>query len=117
MATQLIPKSIQIIWNILNVVTDEYIKINEITHILREKYKMKVTPSYVSNIVADMSYYNFIDTCQGRGIKKSSTRKTIDFVEICEAMRNDIPRDFVTPSGKVGMKLHQLLQQFVIRNC
>lgn len=112
----MLPKSIKIAWNVLHVIEkDEYIKTVEIMYRLREKYQQKITIAYLKKIVADMSYGGLIQAKRNVGIRHNPQVKVIDFIDVITVLGYDIDRDFITPSGKVGSLLFDLLRNVHIK--
>jgi hypothetical protein len=110
-----IPKSVQIAWNLIHILPNDYTKVLSLVFELNRRWQLNATEDYVHKIVAHMGHGGFLTVKKGCGIRRS--RK--DKIYLIDLMRHfDVKYELSTnhPAGRACLDVYKGFERIYFDN-
>lgn len=108
-------KDVQIAWNVLHLLNDDWQKTISLCLDINAKWKMDVTEDYLRKIIHNLSQHGFVETRKGRGVRRSMKR-IIFMDEVLFAFGVDLSYTPNTPYGKIMRQVNDLVRRQEFNN-
>lgn len=102
-------RDIQVAWDLLHILTDDYQKIYTLSQELNVRYNLKISNSYLQNIIHQLSLSALVETRKANGIKR--VRRRIFLVDVMRSLGVQLTYSTNTPSGRALSKLDDYLSR------
>lgn len=103
-------KDVTVAWNLLHILTDDYVKVYSLSMDIFDKWDIKVSEHYLRKIVAELAHNGLVETKRGVGVRRSL--KTLIYMdEVFDALGLKWYYSTNNPAGRLQNRIKDMIKR------